>query len=180
MKTRHLSFLPLFVFLFLIWQPPPCFADPCPACHGTGRCPSCGGSGIGGYVMVNGIRAASGCTACGGRAAGRNPFTPGSQGDGKCRTCGGTGQVPGQQSSTYIQPTPFEDDADRQRELEAQRQQMLEEQRRKQAEEDARRKAEFERNKQEALSSMKGIADNGPGLKGVPAITVRMGNRIAP
>ena len=50
---------------------------------------------------------------------------------------------------------------------EAERQRALAEQRKKAQEEAARRQAEFEKNKQEALSSMKGIAENELGLKGI-------------
>jgi len=62
-------------------------------------------------------------------------------------------------------------EAERQRQLEAerQRQQELEEQRRREEESAKLRREQFERNKQEALRSMKGIAEGELGLQGTDA-----------
>jgi len=87
----------------------------------------------------------------------------GRQGSGRitCPTCGGSGQVQGQQSSTYTQPTPSDTATARQRELEEQRQ--------KQAEADGKRQAEFEKAKRDALRSIKGITENELGFKDISA-----------
>ena len=86
------------VCLTIVAQQPPCFADPCPTCHGAGTipCPVCGGLG---YIPVNvhGQPGAYGCEACGGVRGdpfGRGGGRPGS-GRVPCPTCGGTGQAPG-------------------------------------------------------------------------------------
>jgi hypothetical protein len=73
-----------------------------------------------------------------------------------------------QQQGPSPQPS-YDDEAERQRQLEAerQRQREIEEQRKREDEEAKQRQQEFERKKQEALSSMKGITESELGLKGV-------------
>jgi hypothetical protein len=82
----------------------------------------------------------------------------------------------GQGSGDFSQPS-YDDEAERQRQLEserqrleAERQQQLEiEKQRKRDEAAARRQQEFNRNKQDALKSMKGITEGELGLKGTDA-----------
>jgi len=81
-----------------------------------------------------------------------------------------------QQSPTYTPQPSYDYEAERQRQIEAerqrleaerQRQQEIEEQRLRDEAEAKKRQEDFERNKQEALKSMKGIAEGELGLKGV-------------
>jgi hypothetical protein len=148
----------LVVFMFL-WPQNICLADTCPTCQGSGRCQSCGGSGTIPAGTCHGLRAVYGCTACGGVRGDPCNSGGGSAGSGQCQTCGGTGQVQGANNSANNQTSSASAAADRQRAVEAQR---LE------AKELARKKQEqFQRNKDEALRSMKSITENELGLKGV-------------
>lgn len=72
--------------------------------------------------------------------------------------CGGSGGG----SSNYDN----EAERQRQQEMERQRQLRIEEEKRRAEEEKVRMKEEFERNKREALQSMKGVSDKELGLKG--------------
>ncbi len=71
-------------------------AAPCPACHGTGQCPTCGGLGYISAGMIHGQPAAYGCDGCGGFRGNPVSGPPGRPGDGRCQFCHGTGQVPGE------------------------------------------------------------------------------------
>jgi hypothetical protein len=73
-------------------------------------------------------------------------------------------------TTTYTQPS-YDYEAERLRQEEAERQRRLElqEKAKKDAEDAKRRQEEFDRNKEDALRSMKGITENELGLKGVSA-----------
>lgn len=92
-------------------------------------------------------------------------------GEEDCRVaCGG--QEPSVSSSPepYTPPSyDYEAERQRQQEAERQRQAEREERARKEAEEAKQRQIEFEQKREEALRSMKGIAENELGLKGVSA-----------
>jgi hypothetical protein len=77
-------------------------------------------------------------------------------------------------ATTSYTPPSYDYEAERQRQEEIQRQEQAEradreEKARKEAEAAKRRQEEFEKNKQDALGSMKGITENELGLKGVSA-----------
>ncbi len=74
-----------------------------------------------------------------------------------CPTCHGTGEAPPGGAAPAAPGAPSPADA----------QKALEEQRQREQEQARLRQAEFERAKQEALSMMKGTAENELGLKGV-------------
>ena len=85
-----------------------------------------------------------------------------------CRQQGDSGS--GGPSYDYEAERQRQIEAERQRlEAERQRQRVLEEQRRPEEEEVKLREAEFQKNKQEALKSMKGITEGELGLKGTDA-----------
>ncbi len=132
----------------------------CNRCKGTGEipCPVCNGTGISGWTTVHGQRAAYGCENCGGIKG--NPVQgTGLQGKGKikCPDCNGTGKS--KTPNKTIQPPPLNNSNDNEKAL-------AEKQKQEQAE-IKRKQEEFEKSKQEALKSMKGISDNELGLKGV-------------
>jgi hypothetical protein len=147
-------------FIFMLFLPQNiCFADSCPTCQGSGKCQACGGAGYLSAGTCHGQPAVFGCTECGGVRGDPCNSGGGSAGSGLSPTCGGSGQVPGAETPTNNNSSSVNEAAERQRALEAQR---LE------AEELARKKQEqFQRSKDEALRSMKGIAENELGLKGV-------------
>jgi hypothetical protein len=166
MKIRKSSFsilvaILVFFIVMLFGSQNYCFADTCPTCQGSGRCQSCGGSGTIPAGTCHGLRAVYGCTACGGVRGDPCNSGGGSAGSGQCQTCGGSGQVQGSDTSTYNnnQSSSANAAAERQRAVEAQR---LE------AEALAKKRQEqFQRSKEEALRSMKGITQNELGLKGI-------------
>ena len=120
-------------------------------------CPRCGGKGVIPGPVLNGLPSVYGCPDCGGSGGGGVGGSPGR----------GYIEVPDEPQANPQGNQPDNAEVARQA-AEAERQRAIEEQRQKQAEADARRQAEFEKNKNEALSSMKGIADSEfGGLKGV-------------
>jgi hypothetical protein len=148
----------LLVLLFFLPQNI-CFADTCPTCQGSGKCQACGGSGTISAGTCHGQLAVYGCSACGGVRGDPCNSGGGSAGSGRCQTCGGSGQIQGSDTSTNNQSSSANAAAERQRALEAQR---LE------AEALAKKRQEqFQKSKEEALRSMKGITENELGLKGV-------------
>jgi hypothetical protein len=108
MGNRRAARLLLSLAFALVFSGPAsfCFADPCPACHGTGKCPACGGLGYVSAGMIHGQPGAYGCAACGGFRGNPVSGPPGRPGDGRCQACNGTGQVPGQPSANHDQPPP--------------------------------------------------------------------------
>jgi uncharacterized Zn finger protein (UPF0148 family) len=161
MQTRQLLFVSLIIVLFGAGLLTLSATEQCPQCGGDGTiiCPNCDGSGIAGYTTIHGQQAAYGCERCGGVRGDPNQGT-GRQGSGRisCPTCGGSGQVQGADNSANNQSSSANAAAERQRALEAQR---LEDEAREQ-----RRQEQFQRSKEEALRSMKGITENELGLKG--------------
>ena len=166
MKTRQLLFISIIVVLFGVELINLSAAEQCPQCNGSGTvpCQNCEGRGRVNPVNCGGAQGWHGCPNCGGNygnpcdSSGRDTPTPGS-GRVSCPYCGGSGQVQGSSNSANNQSSSANAAAERQRALEAQR---LE------AEELARKNQEqFQRKKDEALRSMKGITENELGLKGV-------------
>jgi hypothetical protein len=118
-------------------------------------CPRCGGAGVIPGPVLHGLQSYYGCPQCGGSGGGGSPGVKGR----------GWIEVPDAPQPDVENIQPDNTEAERQA-AEAERQRALAEQQKKAQEEDARRQAEFDKAKQDALRSMKGITEKELGLKG--------------
>jgi hypothetical protein len=120
-------------------------------------CPRCDGTGVILGPVLGGIQSYYGCPDCGGSGGGGSPGTKG---------CGRI-ELP-DIPMVNLDDNQHDDTEAARQAAEAERQRALAEQEKKAREDAARRQAEFLKAKQEALSSMKGIADSEfGGLKGI-------------
>jgi hypothetical protein len=159
-SSFNISFMMIGFFIFMLFGPQNiCYADACPTCQGSGKCQACGGAGYLSAGTCHGQPAVFGCTECGGVRGDPCNSGGGSAGSGLCPTCGGSGQVPGANPAGSDPSQSANEAAERQRALEAQR---LEAEALKK-----KNQERFQRDKEEALRQIKGIAENEFELKGI-------------
>jgi hypothetical protein len=152
----------LFGMIILFFAPQSMGAQtPCPTCKGSGKCINCGGKGYISIIPCGPFQKAIGCSYCGG--GGSNCDAASWPGSGKCPTCHGTGHIAG--SSDNSDKT--KEDAEKQKALEEQRKKDEEELYKKYTEEQKRKQEEFDKSKEDALKSLKGVTEGESELKGI-------------